>query len=341
MASTTTMSLSPRVNGLHDRSSSGVNALISQRAFRNGSISCGSIFVVIQTIAILKLHQKCAPGFAMCDSLRRGWNIGLDRTVEQSGMDLFHHRFDWTRNSAIQVVIWCICDMTEIIAARKNTIAGELNQIEDTRVDELNRAGKHPRSGFGQGKVLVSIYADHVCPRLGGGCNCTITSQTPASKYQIRALVHHGLGGRRTPMGISERLIKTDIAVVYNDDFGHDPCELISIDRAGLIAFAIAPVGRGHICRADRAYLVALTHHRGESANKEARLIFREVQTRNTFHLINLKLIHTDEVDIRIFPGGNDCRVTKGGAHRDDHVIVCITELRNVPGVIPGVGGFD
>ena len=162
-------------------------------------------------------------------------------------------------------------------------------------------------SSFGQGQVLVGIHANGVLASLGGGSDGTVTGQTTATKDRIRAVVHHGFGGLGAPFGIGEGLIETHIAVVHNLNFGGGAIHAIGISGAGFVAFTKAPNGRNHIGTANGADDMALRHHRGESANEEASVVFREVQAGHVGDIVCcvfgvrpcLELIHADELDVR------------------------------------------
>ncbi len=215
--------------------------------------------------------------------------------------------------------------------------------------DEFHSAGEHAGGSFGQGQVLISIHADGVSAGLSRSGDGTVTGKTTTTKDRIRTLVHHGVGGLGAPFGIGEGLVKAHIAVVNNEHFSGGSVHAISISGAGFVAFTKAPNGRNHIGTADGADLVACRHHGGEGANKEASIVFGEVQTGNIRGIISgvfgelpgLELIYADEFNIGVGgASGKGCFAeTETNGH--DYIEASVTKGGDVLGIIFGIRGLN
>src|SRR5512133_1016598 len=131
------------------------------------------------------------------------------------------------------------------VATLKSAIFCGFDVIHDCRGDALHGAGEQDFLSFGNGQVLVSIYADGVNRFVSSGFSSngdqtTIASLATGAEDDINTLVDHGSGSGFAPFRIGEGFVQTDIIVVDNVDFG------IGFDRQNTcaIAFTKAPYGR-------------------------------------------------------------------------------------------------
>src|SRR5688500_8149193 len=87
-------------------------------------------------------------------------DLGLDRTIQQTSIDLFHSRLYFRRDLIVEIVVWSIGDIAFIVAAGKAAVPCILEQLKHTWCNLLHGAGEHAGSRFGKGHISVRVDAD-------------------------------------------------------------------------------------------------------------------------------------------------------------------------------------
>ena len=239
-----------------------------------------------------------------------------------------------------------VAGLSAEVAGHKGAFLRGFEQVEHAGRDELHGRGKQFCLGFGQGVILVGVHADAVHARFHRGHDRAVAGLAAAAEDDVRALVNHGLGGRRAPFGVGEGLVETDIAVVHDEDLDLG----VDVQRAGAIAFAEFPNGRDHIGAKHAADLAALGHLRGQRADQEASLILREDESHQVGNIVGgvciiypgkLILIYADELDVGVQRSRGRRGLAKVEAHCHDHIVTGIREGGDILGIILRVAGLD